>query len=48
MRSLLFVPADSEGKLSTVGKSNANALVIDHEDSVVQEKKSAARWQRPS
>jgi citrate lyase subunit beta / citryl-CoA lyase len=43
MRSLLFVPADSEKKLAKASQCNADALVIDLEDSVVQQKKPAAR-----
>ena len=35
MRSLLFVPADSERKLSRAPQSGADALILDLEDSVV-------------
>ena len=43
MRSLLFVPADSEKKLAKALESGADALIIDLEDSVATEKKTAAR-----
>lgn len=42
-RSFLFVPADSERKLEKARASNADALIIDLEDSVAPESKSAAR-----
>ena len=35
MRSLLFVPADSERKLARAPQSGAEALILDLEDSVV-------------
>ena len=35
MRSLLFVPADSERKLSRAPQSGADAVILDLEDSVV-------------
>jgi citrate lyase subunit beta / citryl-CoA lyase len=35
MRSLLFVPADSERKLARGSQSGADALILDLEDSVV-------------
>jgi citrate lyase subunit beta/citryl-CoA lyase len=43
MRSLLFVPADSERKLAKGLASGADALIIDLEDSIVAERKAAAR-----
>jgi citrate lyase subunit beta/citryl-CoA lyase len=43
MRSLLFVPGDSERKLSKGLESGADALIIDLEDSVSAENKEAAR-----
>lgn len=43
MRSLLFVPADSERKLDKSVASGADALLIDLEDSVALESKPAAR-----
>ena len=42
-RSFLFVPADSERKLEKARASNADALIIDLEDSVAPESKPAAR-----
>jgi citrate lyase subunit beta/citryl-CoA lyase len=43
MRSLLFVPADSEKKLSKVLAAGADALILDLEDSVVPDNKPLAR-----
>jgi len=43
MRSLLFVPADSERKLDRARKAGADALILDLEDSVAPERKSEAR-----
>jgi citrate lyase subunit beta/citryl-CoA lyase len=43
MRSLLFVPADSEKKLARGSESGADALILDLEDSVSAERKQAAR-----
>ncbi|SDU21702.1 CoA ester lyase [Stappia sp. ES.058] len=43
MRSLLFVPADSERKLAKGLDSGADVLLIDLEDSVALEAKEAAR-----
>lgn len=43
MRSLLFVPADSDSKLAKGLESGADALIIDLEDSVAPEGKAAAR-----
>jgi citrate lyase subunit beta/citryl-CoA lyase len=43
MRSLLFVPGDSEKKLAKALASDADALILDLEDSVVAERKAAAR-----
>jgi len=43
LRSLLFVPADSERKLSKSETVPADALILDLEDSVASENKEAAR-----
>src|SRR2546421_201455 len=43
MRSFLFVPADSDRKLAKGSESGADALILDLEDSVAAERKSAAR-----
>lgn len=43
MRSLLFVPGDSERKLTTALDSGADALIIDLEDSVTEVRKADAR-----
>jgi citrate lyase subunit beta/citryl-CoA lyase len=43
VRSLLFVPGDSEAKLNKALGSGADALIIDLEDSVAGEKKKEAR-----
>jgi citrate lyase subunit beta/citryl-CoA lyase len=43
MRSLLFVPADSGPKLDKAMASGADAIIIDLEDSIVPERKDAAR-----
>ena len=43
MRSLLFVPADSERKLAKGGESGADAIILDLEDSVAAERKAGAR-----
>jgi citrate lyase subunit beta / citryl-CoA lyase len=43
MRSLLFVPADSEKKLDKAMGAGADALIIDLEDSIAPERKEAAR-----
>ncbi len=45
MRSLLFVPADSERKLSRAPQSGAEALILDLEDSVVPANRALARRQ---
>ena len=45
MRSLLFVPADSERKLSRAPKSGADAVILDLEDSVVPANRPLARCQ---
>jgi citrate lyase subunit beta / citryl-CoA lyase len=45
MRSLLFVPADSERKLDRARQSGADALILDLEDSVVPANRPAARSQ---
>src|SRR5215204_5546199 len=43
MRSLLFIPGDSERKLDKVQTSGADALIIDLEDSIAPERKAEAR-----
>ena len=43
LRSWLFVPGDSDKKLSKVGDSGADAIIVDLEDSVVPAAKEAAR-----
>lgn len=43
MRSLLFVPGDSERKLAKGLASGADVLIVDLEDSVAAENKTAAR-----
>jgi citrate lyase subunit beta / citryl-CoA lyase len=43
MRSLLFVPADSESKLDKALASGADALILDLEDSISTERKALAR-----
>lgn len=43
IRSLLFVPGDSERKIAKAQSSAADALILDLEDSVVPEKRTAAR-----
>src|SRR3954454_18262621 len=43
MRSLLFVPADSEKKLAKGLDSGADAVILDLEDSVAAERKLPAR-----
>jgi citrate lyase subunit beta/citryl-CoA lyase len=43
LRSLLFVPADSERKLAKADGSGADALILDIEDSVAPENKPRAR-----
>jgi citrate lyase subunit beta/citryl-CoA lyase len=43
MRSLLFVPGDSPGKLDKALRSGADALILDLEDSVAPPQKGAAR-----
>jgi citrate lyase subunit beta / citryl-CoA lyase len=43
LRSLLFVPADSDKKLARAASCDADALVIDLEDSVLPERKPIAR-----
>jgi citrate lyase subunit beta / citryl-CoA lyase len=45
MRSLLFVPADSERKLDRARQSRADALILDLEDSVVPANRLVARSQ---
>src|SRR5215831_6410133 len=43
MRSLLFVPADSERKLARAPEAGADALILDLEDSVVPANRPIAR-----
>ncbi len=43
LRSLLFVPADSEKKLAKAGERGADALILDLEDSVLPSRKSVGR-----
>jgi citrate lyase subunit beta / citryl-CoA lyase len=43
MRSLLFVPGDSESKLDKALHSGADALIVDLEDSVASSRKAEAR-----
>ncbi|MEA3151560.1 MAG: citrate lyase subunit beta / citryl-CoA lyase [Gammaproteobacteria bacterium] len=43
LRSLLFVPADSERKLNKAQSAGADALILDLEDSVMPDRKAAAR-----
>lgn len=43
MRSLLFVPADSESKLAKAGACGADAVILDLEDSVAADRKSEGR-----
>ena len=43
LRSLLFVPADSERKFARAQSSGADALILDLEDSVAPANKAAAR-----
>ncbi len=43
LRSLLFVPADSEKKLAKAGMRGADALLIDLEDSVLPARKDVGR-----
>lgn len=43
MRSLLFVPGDSDRKLAKALSSGADALILDLEDSVAPDRKPAAR-----
>src|SRR3954453_22675622 len=45
MRSLLFVPADSERKLARAPQSGADALILDLEDSVAPANRPSARRQ---
>jgi citrate lyase subunit beta/citryl-CoA lyase len=45
MRSLLFVPADSERKLARAPHSGAGALILDLEDSVIPANRTLARSQ---
>jgi citrate lyase subunit beta / citryl-CoA lyase len=43
LRSLLFVPADSERKFAKADGSGADALILDLEDSVAPSRKAFAR-----
>ena len=48
LRSLLFVPADSEKKLAKARSSPADALILDLEDSVAAENRAGARASSPA
>jgi len=43
LRSLLFVPGDSERKFARASESGADALILDLEDAVAPQKKATAR-----
>ena len=43
MRSLLFVPGDSDRKIAKAMTSGADALILDLEDSVSADRKAVAR-----
>ena len=43
LRSMLFIPADSEKKLAKADDVNADAIILDLEDSVAAPRKDAAR-----
>ena len=43
MRSWLFVPGDSEKKLSKVAACGADVVIVDLEDAVAPQAKEAAR-----
>src|SRR5205809_639064 len=43
MRSLLFVPADGGSKLDKAFSSGADAVIVDLEDSIAPDRKTAAR-----
>mgnify|MGYP002623130433 CR=1 FL=1 len=43
MRSFLFIPADSEKKLSKAASCGADAIILDLEDSVAPDDKEQAR-----
>ena len=43
LRSLLFVPGDSERKFAKAATVGADALILDLEDAVAPAKKSEAR-----
>jgi citrate lyase subunit beta / citryl-CoA lyase len=43
LRSMLFVPGDSEKKLASGARANADALILDLEDSVAPGRKAEAR-----
>jgi citrate lyase subunit beta / citryl-CoA lyase len=48
LRSMLFIPGDSEKKLSKVDGCGADAVILDLEDSVAPENKSRARQMIPA
>ncbi len=48
LRSLLFIPGDSEKKLSKVDDCGADAVILDLEDAVSPEKKPLARQMIPA
>ena len=43
LRSFLFVPADSERKLEKAKSSPADALILDLEDAVAEDRRNVAR-----
>ena len=43
LRSWLFVPGDSERKLTKAWSAGADALIVDLEDAVARERKAMAR-----
>ena len=47
MRSLLFVPGDSERKLDKGFRAGADVVIVDLEDFVAPDNKSLARTPRP-
>ena len=47
LRSLLFIPGDSEKKISKVADCGADAVIFDLEDAVAPENKSLARSMVP-
>jgi len=43
LRSMMFVPGNNEKLLRSASKTNADALILDLEDSVIDESKQEAR-----